>query len=103
MSTGTNHAPTPSNSGPGDKHLYVRGAYLTDFKYRCSVRRAVWLGVGRAPLGPPPLPPPQQVWLININVPVVSMALYVMVLRGATSLPGALEGVGPENQDFFAP
>jgi hypothetical protein len=29
--------------------------------------------------------------------------LYIMVLRGATSLLGALEGVGPENQDFFGP
>ncbi len=26
-----------------------------------------------------------------------------MVLRGATSLLGALEGVGPENRDFFGP
>jgi hypothetical protein len=26
-----------------------------------------------------------------------------MILRGATSLRGALEGVGPENQDFFGP
>ncbi len=26
-----------------------------------------------------------------------------MVLRGATSLRGALEGVGPENLDFFGP
>jgi hypothetical protein len=34
---------------------------------------------------------------ITINVPVVFMARYVMVLRGATSLRGALEGVGPEN------
>jgi hypothetical protein len=32
---------------------------------------------------------------ISINVPVVFMARYVLVLRGA------LEGVGPENQDFF--
>ncbi len=40
---------------------------------------------------------------ITINVPVVFMARYIMVLRGATSLPGALEGVGPENQDFFGP
>ena len=31
------------------------------------------------------------------------MAWYVMVLRGATSLRGALEGVGPENLDFFGP
>ncbi len=26
-----------------------------------------------------------------------------MILRGATSLRGALEGVGPENRDFFGP
>ncbi len=26
-----------------------------------------------------------------------------MVLRGATSLLGALEGLGPENLDFFGP
>ncbi len=26
-----------------------------------------------------------------------------MVLRSATSLRGALEGVGPENRDFFGP
>ncbi len=31
------------------------------------------------------------------------MAPYVMILRGATSLRGALEGVGPENRDFFGP
>jgi hypothetical protein len=31
------------------------------------------------------------------------MARYVMVLRGATSIRGALEGVGPENRDFFGP
>jgi hypothetical protein len=31
------------------------------------------------------------------------MVRYVMVLRGATSLLGALEGVGPENLDFFGP
>jgi hypothetical protein len=33
------------------------------------------------------------------------MARYVMVLRSATSLrggPWALEGVGPENRDFWA-
>ncbi len=40
---------------------------------------------------------------ITINVPVVFMARYVMNLRGATSLRGALEGVGPENRDFFGP
>ncbi len=37
------------------------------------------------------------------NVPVVFMAQYVMILRGATSLLGALEGVGPENLNFFGP
>jgi translation elongation factor EF-G len=37
------------------------------------------------------------VYIINVNVPVVYMARYVMVLRRATSLRGALEGVGPEN------
>ncbi len=26
-----------------------------------------------------------------------------MILRGATSLRGALEGVGPENRDIFGP
>ncbi len=36
-------------------------------------------------------------FIFTINVPVVFMARYVMVLRGATSLRGALEGVGPEN------
>jgi hypothetical protein len=38
--------------------------------------------------------------IITINVPVVFMARYIMVFRGATSLRGALEGVGPENCDF---
>jgi hypothetical protein len=41
--------------------------------------------------------------IITINVPVVFMARYVMILRGATSLRGALEGVSPENRDFFGP
>ncbi len=41
--------------------------------------------------------------ILTINVPVVIMARYGMVLRGAISLRGALEGVGPENQDFFGP
>ncbi len=35
--------------------------------------------------------------VLTINVPVVFIARYVMVLRSATSLRGALEGVGPEN------
>ncbi len=34
---------------------------------------------------------------LTINVPVVFVARYVMVLRGATSLRGTLEGVGPSN------
>jgi hypothetical protein len=41
--------------------------------------------------------------ILTINVPVVFMARYVMVLRGVTSFRGALEGVGPENRDFFGP
>ncbi len=41
--------------------------------------------------------------LITINVPAVFMAQYVMVLRGATSLQGALEGVGPKKLRFSGP
>ncbi len=41
--------------------------------------------------------------ILTINVPVVFMAQYVMVLRGVTSLRGALESVGPENRDIFGP
>ncbi len=39
------------------------------------------------------------------NVPVVFMALVLNGFEGcsATSLLGALEGVGPENRDFFGP
>jgi hypothetical protein len=37
---------------------------------------------------------------ITIKVPVVFMALYVMVLRSATALRGALEGGGPENREM---
>jgi hypothetical protein len=44
-----------------------------------------------------------QYTVITINVPVVFMARYIMILRGATSLRGALEGVGSENLDFFGP
>jgi hypothetical protein len=40
-------------------------------------------------------------YIITINVPVVFMARYLMVLRGATSLRGALEGVGPEIKTFL--
>ena len=43
-------------------------------------------------------------YIITIYVVhVVYMARHVMILRGATSLLGALEGVGPENRDFFDP
>ncbi len=35
-------------------------------------------------------------------VPILTY-LYVIILRGATSLLRALEGVGPENLDFFGP
>jgi hypothetical protein len=42
-------------------------------------------------------------YILTVNVPVVFMARYVMVLRGATSLRGALEGVGAENRDIFGP
>jgi hypothetical protein len=42
-------------------------------------------------------------YIITIYVPVVFMARYVMILRGATSLRGALEGLGPEYRDFFGP
>jgi hypothetical protein len=60
---------------------------------------------------PPPHPPHPMSSLhfhparenIPIYVPVVFMARYAMILRGATSLRGALEGVGPENRDFFGP
>ncbi len=45
----------------------------------------------------------QRGYIITIDVPVVFMARYVMVLRGATSLRGALEGVGPENRDLQGP
>ena len=42
-------------------------------------------------------------YTLTINVSVVIMARYIMVLRGATSLRGALEGVGPKNRDFLGP
>jgi len=45
----------------------------------------------------------KQPAVVTINVPVVFMARYIMVLRSATALRGALEGVGPENRDFFGP
>jgi hypothetical protein len=38
-----------------------------------------------------------------INVPVVYMMRDVMILMQANQLQGPLEGVGPENQDFFGP
>ncbi len=47
----------------------------------------------------------EENYILTINVPVVYMARYryVLVLRCATSLRGALEGVGPENRDFLGP
>jgi hypothetical protein len=41
--------------------------------------------------------------VLTIKVPVVFMARDVMVLRSATALTGALEGVGPEKRDFLGP
>jgi hypothetical protein len=41
--------------------------------------------------------------LLTINVPDVFMAWYIMVLRGATSLLGALEGVGLKISTFLGP
>jgi hypothetical protein len=41
--------------------------------------------------------------IITIKVPVFYLGWYIMVLMRATSLRGALEGVGPENQDFLGP
>jgi hypothetical protein len=37
------------------------------------------------------------------NVPVVFMAQYIMILRGATSLRGALEGVALKIKTFLGP
>jgi hypothetical protein len=42
----------------------------------------------------------------HIKLPMYQLflwRLYLIVLRRATSLLGALEGVGPENLDFFGP
>ncbi len=44
---------------------------------------------------PPPHPCVNKYTVIIINVPVVFMARYVMVLRGATSLRGSLDDVAP--------
>ncbi len=38
---------------------------------------------------------------LTINVPVVFLALILNGFLGATSLLGALVGVGPKNLDFF--
>ncbi len=40
---------------------------------------------------------------ITINVPVVFMARYVMILRGATSLREALEGVALKIETSLGP
>ncbi len=39
----------------------------------------------------------------TINVPVVYMARDVMILMRENPFRGPLEGVGPENRDFFGP
>jgi hypothetical protein len=41
--------------------------------------------------------------LMTFNVPVVYMARDVMILMRENPYRGPLEGVGPENQDFFGP
>jgi hypothetical protein len=41
--------------------------------------------------------------VLTINVPVVYMARDGMILMGENSFRGPLEGVGPENRDFFWP
>ena len=41
--------------------------------------------------------------LLTINVPVVYMVRDVMILMRAVPYQGPLEGVGPENRDFFGP
>ncbi len=40
---------------------------------------------------------------LTINVPVVYMARDVIILTRANPLQVPLEGVGPENRDFFGP
>jgi hypothetical protein len=42
-------------------------------------------------------------FLLTINVPVVYMALDIIVLMQANPLQRSLEGVGPENLDFYGP
>jgi hypothetical protein len=38
---------------------------------------------------------------LTINVPVIDMAGNVMILMRENPIRGPLEGVDPENQDFF--
>ncbi len=40
---------------------------------------------------------------LTINVPVVYITRDVMILMWANPLQGPLEGVSPENRDFFGP
>ncbi len=40
---------------------------------------------------------------LTVNVPAVYMARDVMILLGLNPFLGPLEGVGPENLDFFGP
>jgi hypothetical protein len=41
--------------------------------------------------------------IVTINVPVVYMVRGVMILMWENLFRGPLEGVGPENRDFFGP
>jgi hypothetical protein len=41
--------------------------------------------------------------VLIIYVPVVYKARDIMILMRANPLHGPLEGVGPENRDFFGP
>ncbi len=41
--------------------------------------------------------------LLTINVPVVYMVRGIIILMQENPFRGPLEGVGPENQDFFGP
>ncbi len=87
----------------------------------CTVRRILhsWPLHYNWPLHPHDTPPPvsrppyapyqltqewSQIHTVTINVPVVYLAAwYVMILLGEKSFLGPLEGVGPENWDFFGP
>ncbi len=69
-------------------HMGVIGTSIKHFTVHCCLIIKIKLTA------------PQHYDNLTINVPVVFMA---RILRSATSLRGALEGVGPENRDFFGP